>query len=68
MIVGRPNDSGKIRLVTSAEVGDGVKHEFDAPTEKTRLAPGTPKWANYVKGVIEHFPGMTENTAFCIIL
>lgn len=57
VLVGKPTTTGKIRLLTLSDVDGGSKIlEFDAPTEKARLTPGNPKWANYVKGVIEHFP------------
>lgn len=59
VIVGKSNGTGIINLVTSAQVGDGdgnSKCDFLTPTENSRLSPGSPKWANYVKGVIEHFP------------
>ncbi|CAL8106927.1 unnamed protein product [Orchesella dallaii] len=56
VIVGKPTTTGKIRLLTSSDVDISKSLEFDAPTETARLSPGTPKWANYMKGVIEHFP------------
>jgi galactokinase len=58
-MLGKPNGSNKIRLLTLADVDDPKKIEFDAPTKSNGgLSPGAPKWANYIKGVIQHFPRM----------
>ncbi len=58
VMVGKPNGTDKIRMTTLAEgVGESKKIELDAPREGAALSPGEPKWANYVKGVIQHFPG-----------
>ncbi|XP_068120355.1 galactokinase [Hyperolius riggenbachi] len=56
VIVGSRRNDGKICLVTTAEGADEPqKVEFEAPREDKPLAPGTPKWANYMKGVIQHY-------------
>jgi galactokinase len=59
VIVGKPNGTSTIRLVTAAQMGEVARHDFEAPSAAARLTPGSPKWANYVKGVIEHFPAET---------
>jgi len=54
---GKPNNSNKIRLLTLANVDGEHEIEIEFPNKSQRLTPGEPTWANYVKGVIEHFPG-----------
>jgi len=57
VIVGKKNDTGKCVLVTEAkDVDTPVKVEFSVPT-KDPLVPGSPKWANYVKGIVQYFKG-----------
>ncbi|KAG8565714.1 hypothetical protein GDO81_012955 [Engystomops pustulosus] len=54
--VGSPRDDGKICIVTTAQGADEPhKVEFETPSVDRPLTPGTPKWANYVKGVIQHY-------------
>ncbi|XP_075033937.1 galactokinase [Mixophyes fleayi] len=56
VLVGSQRDDGKICIVTTAEGADEPhKVELEAPSEERTLTPGTPKWANYVKGVIQHY-------------
>jgi len=56
VIVGTPNGTDKCVVLTCADVGDEVNLvEFDAPKDDKPLTPGEPKWANYVKGVIDQF-------------
>uniref|UniRef100_A0A8C5PUJ8 Galactokinase n=1 Tax=Leptobrachium leishanense TaxID=445787 RepID=A0A8C5PUJ8_9ANUR len=55
-VVGTPRDDGRISIVTVAEGADEPHRiEFAAPREEAHLKPGSPKWANYVKGVIQHY-------------
>uniref|UniRef100_A0A8C5R5P3 Galactokinase n=1 Tax=Leptobrachium leishanense TaxID=445787 RepID=A0A8C5R5P3_9ANUR len=55
-VVGTPRDDGRISIVTVAEGADAPHRiEFAAPREGAPLKPGSPKWANYVKGVIQHY-------------
>ncbi|CAG7708773.1 unnamed protein product [Allacma fusca] len=56
VMVGKPNGTSTIQLVTAAQMGEVQTLGFEAPSASARLTPGSPKWANYVKGVIEHFP------------
>ncbi|XP_018417039.1 PREDICTED: galactokinase [Nanorana parkeri] len=56
VMVGSRRDDGKICLLTTAEGADEPhKVEFAAPSTDNPLVPGTPKWANYLKGVIQHY-------------
>jgi len=54
VVVGRKTEGGTVRVETLA---DGA----DAPTytefPNSDVKPGTPKWANYFKGVVAKFPG-----------
>lgn len=58
IMLGRANNSDTCRVVTACndfdEIQDSNKTEFKIPTVKP-LYVGTPKWANYVKGVIACF-------------
>nr|XP_033817073.1 galactokinase isoform X2 [Geotrypetes seraphini] len=55
-MVGSPVEDGTISIVTTAKEADGPKRtEFAAPTKDHPLEPGEPRWANYVKGVIQHY-------------
>lgn len=57
VIVGKKNDTDKCVVVTEAkDAYKPVRVEFSVPTKET-LAPGNPKWANYVKGVVQYFRG-----------
>lgn len=58
IVLGRANNSDTCRVVTACSDFEGNedsnKTEFKIPTVKP-LSVGTPKWANYVKGVIACF-------------
>nr|CAD7426263.1 unnamed protein product [Timema monikensis] len=55
VVVGKKNGSEICRVVTTCEAADApLKAEFFAPI-KDPPKPGTPKWANYVKGVAANF-------------
>lgn len=64
--VGRPNGTDKIQLFTLAQVDEPRKIEIPLPTTGARLSPGIPKWANYIKGVIEHFPEQLVGFDACV--
>ncbi|KAG8444361.1 hypothetical protein GDO86_009522 [Hymenochirus boettgeri] len=54
VIVGSRRDDDKILIITTAHGADEPHTvEFKAPREEKPLVPGVPKWANYVKGVIQ---------------
>ncbi|XP_020858171.1 galactokinase isoform X2 [Phascolarctos cinereus] len=57
VMVGIPRLDGLISLVTTSEYADEPRRvEFPVPTAEQPLEPGMPRWANYVKGVIQHYP------------
>ncbi|XP_068932490.1 galactokinase isoform X2 [Petaurus breviceps papuanus] len=57
VLVGIPRLDGLISLVTTSEYADEPRRvEFPVPTAEQPLEPGIPRWANYVKGVIQHYP------------
>lgn len=58
-MVGSPRTDGLVSLLTASEDADEPRLlQFPLPTAHRALEPGTPRWANYVKGVIQHYPGM----------
>ncbi|XP_059720760.1 galactokinase [Haemorhous mexicanus] len=58
VLVGAPTQDETISIITtSAEADEPHKVQFPAPTASRPLSPGLPHWANYVKGVIQHYPG-----------
>uniref|UniRef100_A0A480NGR0 Galactokinase n=1 Tax=Sus scrofa TaxID=9823 RepID=A0A480NGR0_PIG len=57
VLVGSPRTDGLVSLLTTSEDADEPRRlQFPLPTDKRPLEPGTPHWANYVKGVIQHYP------------
>ncbi|NXR93417.1 GALK1 Galactokinase, partial [Hypocryptadius cinnamomeus] len=58
VLVGSPTQDETISIVTtSAEADEPHKVQFLAPRPGSSLSPGLPRWANYVKGVIQHYRG-----------
>lgn len=58
VMVGSPRQDGTISILTTAEEADEPKRvEFLVPVEGGALKPGEPQWANYIKGVIQHYRG-----------
>ncbi|XP_075026106.1 galactokinase isoform X2 [Calonectris borealis] len=56
VLVGSPTQDGTISiLTTSAEADEPHRVQFLAPRQGSPLSPGQPRWANYVKGVIQHY-------------
>ncbi|XP_066474188.1 galactokinase isoform X2 [Tiliqua scincoides] len=56
VMVGSPRQDGIISIVTTAEEAEEPKSvQFPVPVEGSALKPGKPHWANYVKGVIQHY-------------
>lgn len=56
--MGSPTQDGTISIVTtSAEADEPRRVQFLAPCAGSSLSPGLPRWANYVKGVIQHYRG-----------
>ncbi|NXQ58951.1 GALK1 Galactokinase, partial [Anthoscopus minutus] len=58
VLVGSPTQDGTISIITtSAEADEPHRVQFPAPHPGHSLSPGLPLWANYVKGVIQHYRG-----------
>ncbi|KAM9177683.1 galactokinase isoform 2-T2 [Mergus octosetaceus] len=58
VLVGSPTQDGTISILTTSEAADEPHRvQFPAPSESSPLSPGQPHWANYVKGVIQHYRG-----------
>ncbi|NXI05076.1 GALK1 Galactokinase, partial [Pachycephala philippinensis] len=54
VLVGSPTQDGTISIVTtSAEADEPHRVQFPAPGPGSSLSPGLPRWANYVKGVVQ---------------
>ncbi|MPC89855.1 Galactokinase [Portunus trituberculatus] len=59
VVVGRRVEGGCCRVHTMSTQADKPHQvEFPAPSPSTTLQPGSPAWANYVKGVVANFPGI----------
>ncbi|KAM9371180.1 galactokinase [Phaethornis superciliosus] len=58
VLVGSPTQDGTISIVTTAvEADEPHRVQFPAPYPGSPLSPGPPRWANYIKGVIQHYRG-----------
>lgn len=58
VIVGSLRRDGVISIITTAKEADEPRRlQFLVPEEGGALKPGVPRWANYVKGVIQHYRG-----------
>ncbi|CAH0578996.1 unnamed protein product [Chrysodeixis includens] len=57
VVVGALNNTGECNVISILGSGEELKASFLAPTASSPLKPGTPAWANYVKGVVANFPG-----------
>ncbi|XP_067164729.1 galactokinase [Apteryx mantelli] len=56
VLVGSPTQDGVISILTTAEGADEPRMvRFPVPSHGSPLSPGQPRWANYVKGVIQHY-------------
>ncbi|KAM9715395.1 galactokinase isoform 1-T1 [Menidia menidia] len=56
VVVGSKTSGQDVTVVTATEGTDEpVRVDFSLPTDGSPLAPGSPCWANYVKGVIQHY-------------
>lgn len=61
IIVGKVNGNKNCTIVsTSKSITTTSKLEFDV-SDRSKITPGEPKWANYVKGCIAYFPGKTRH-------
>ncbi|NXH48369.1 GALK1 Galactokinase, partial [Dicaeum eximium] len=58
VLVGAPTQDRTISIMTtSAEADEPHRVQFPAPSPGSPLSPGKPHWANYIKGVIQHYRG-----------
>lgn len=58
VMAGRRGEGSRCRVHTTSRLADKPHQvEFMAPSPSSPLQPGTPAWANYVKGVVANFPG-----------
>ncbi|XP_076616766.1 galactokinase isoform X2 [Chaetodon auriga] len=56
VVVGRQTSGRDVTVVTAAKDADEPERvDFSLPTDGSPLSPGLPSWANYVKGVIQHY-------------
>ncbi|XP_034077736.1 galactokinase [Gymnodraco acuticeps] len=56
VVVGSQTCGRDVTVVTATEDADEPHRvDFSLPADGAPLAPGLPRWANYVKGVIEHY-------------
>nr|XP_053626331.1 galactokinase-like isoform X2 [Cherax quadricarinatus] len=61
VIVGRKTNTSMCKVQTLSEFADKpLQVEFKPPSLSTPLKPGTPNWANYIKGVVANFPGVVS--------
>ncbi|KAL0892725.1 hypothetical protein ABMA27_014441 [Loxostege sticticalis] len=57
LVVGSHNGTGRCNVLTVLAGDEQLETSFPAPTAYDPLKPGSPAWANYVKGVVANFPG-----------
>lgn len=58
VVVGSQTSGQDVSVVTAAEdAGGPLRADFSLPSDGSPLSPGLPSWANYVKGVIQHYRG-----------
>ena len=56
VVVGAKTNDGVIRVTTCSESADHPHtYQFNVPSANQPLIPGNPKWANYIKGVIQNY-------------
>ncbi|CAL8284396.1 unnamed protein product [Merluccius merluccius] len=56
VVVGSPDPGRAVTIVTAnQDVEEPRRVEFNLPSDGSPLSPGKPGWANYVKGVVQHY-------------
>nr|XP_020464599.1 galactokinase isoform X2 [Monopterus albus] len=56
VVVGSQTFGQDVTVVTTTEDADEPRRvDFRLPTDRLFMSPGSPSWANYVKGVIQHY-------------
>ncbi|CAL8262476.1 unnamed protein product [Arctogadus glacialis] len=56
VVVGSPDPSQAVTVVTAnKDVEEPRRVDFYLPNDGSTLSPGQPGWANYVKGVVQHY-------------
>lgn len=70
VMLGSETSDQNVTMITLSEDADEPREiHFHLPTDGTLLSPGSPKWANYVKGVIQHYRGtpICQRLSVCLI-
>lgn len=58
VVVGSQTSGRDVTVVTATkDAGEPERVDFSLPSDGSPLPPGLPSWANYVKGVIQHYRG-----------
>ena len=65
VVVGKKTSTGLCRVLSVSEhVKPDNYCEFPFPTTEKPLEPGSPAWANYVKGVVTHYAGQWSSDLY----
>lgn len=58
VVLGSQTSGQEVTVVTASEDADEPRKVcFNLLAEGLQLSPGKPNWANYIKGVIQHYRG-----------
>nr|XP_054592351.1 galactokinase [Nothobranchius furzeri] len=55
VVVGSQTPGRDVTIVTTEDAEETQRVDFSLPSDGSALPPGTPPWANYVKGVLQHY-------------
>lgn len=67
VVVGSQTSDQHVTIVTATEDADEPRRvDFSLPSDGSPLSPGLPSWANYVKGVIQHYRGKQTGNDYSI--
>ncbi len=65
VVVGSQTSGQDVTVVTTTEDADEPRRvDFSLPRDGSQLSPGLPSWANYVKGVIQHYRGKQKSNDY----